>query len=249
MVQRASTRQTRWYQNRCSTFKIKDFIVENPFWEIFEFGPLEASILTWDKKWPKWFRNGFSRAFERCLSFFSTATRSRDHGRRSNAPPPPPPPSRRWKIQRPSRARVNEVKFHTTANINSHDASIDISAPQALNLTFWNSKTAKTARNILMTLPFMITCMTFWVGPKDMLASLQRFWVVAMAVLALPWIHQCPQQHTFAGSCPYWSYQDGPFQKKLLPKPALSDIYLTERAGPPTEAVDVKTAHSERNCC
>ena len=39
---------------------------------------------------------------------------------------------------------------------------------------------------------------------------------------------------------------DGPFQKKLLPKRALSecDIYLTERA--PTEDVDVKTAESRR---
>ena len=106
LVRRAWTRQTRWYQNRCSTFKIQDFIVEKPFCKIFEFGPLEASILTWGKKWPKWFRNDFSRAVERCLSFFSTATRSRDHGGgRSNAPPPHP--SRRWKIQGPSRARVN----------------------------------------------------------------------------------------------------------------------------------------------
>ena len=80
MVWRALTRQTRWYQNRCSTFKNKDFIVEKPFWKILEFWPLETSILTWAKKWPKWFRNDFSRAFERCLSFFSTATRSRDHG-------------------------------------------------------------------------------------------------------------------------------------------------------------------------
>ena len=80
MVRRALTRQTRWYKIRCSIFKIKDFIVEKPFWKILEFWPLETPILTWAKKWPKWFRNDFSRAFERCLSFFSTATRSRDHG-------------------------------------------------------------------------------------------------------------------------------------------------------------------------
>ena len=113
MVRRALTRQTQWYQIRCSTFKINDVIerclsffsiLEKPFWKILEFWPLVTSILTWAKKWPKWFRNDFSRAFERCLSFFPTATRSRDHGGRSNAPPPP---SRRWKIQRPSRARVN----------------------------------------------------------------------------------------------------------------------------------------------
>ena len=105
MVRRALTRQTRWYQIRCSIFKIKDLIVEKPFWKILEFWPLETPILTRAKKWPKWFGNDFSEAFEHCLSFFSTATRSRDHGGggRSNAPPP----SRRWEIQRPSRARVN----------------------------------------------------------------------------------------------------------------------------------------------
>ena len=107
MVRRALTRQTRWYQNRCSTFKNKDFMVANRL-ENFGILTLETSILTWAKKWPKWFRNDFSRAFERCFSFFSTATRSRDHGGgRSNAPPP----SRRWKIQRPSRARVKGIAW------------------------------------------------------------------------------------------------------------------------------------------
>ena len=105
MVRRALTRQTRWYQIRRSIFKIKDFIVEKPFWKILEFWPLETPILTWAKKWPKWFRNDFSRAFERCLSFFSTATRSRDHGGGGVQTPP----SRRWEIQRPSRARVNTM--------------------------------------------------------------------------------------------------------------------------------------------
>ena len=107
MVRRALTRQTRWYQIRCSTFKINDFSVEKPFWKILVFWPLVTSILTWAKKWPKWFRNDFSRAFERCLSFFSTATRSRDHGGAFKRPPP----SRRWKIQRPSRARVKALCY------------------------------------------------------------------------------------------------------------------------------------------
>ena len=88
MVRRALTRQTQWYQIRCSIFKIKDFIVEKPFWKILEFWPLETPILTWAKKWLKWFRNDFSRAFEHCLSFFSTATRSRDHGGAFKRPPP-----------------------------------------------------------------------------------------------------------------------------------------------------------------
>ena len=101
MVRRASTRQTRWYQNRCSTFKNKDFIVEKPYWKILEFWPLETSILTWAKKWPKWFRNYFSRAFERCLCFSLRRPGAEIMGGRSNASP-----SRRWKIQRPSRARA-----------------------------------------------------------------------------------------------------------------------------------------------
>ena len=92
MVRRALTRQTRWYQNRCSTFKIKDFIVQKSFWKILEFWPLVTSILTWAKKWPKWFRNDFSRAFERRFLFCSTMRRSRD--RRGGVQTPPPPAGR-----------------------------------------------------------------------------------------------------------------------------------------------------------
>ena len=78
MVRRALTRQKRWYQNRCSTFKIKDCIVEKTFKKILEFWPLVTSILTWTKKWPFWFRNDFLRAFERRFPFCSTMRRSRD---------------------------------------------------------------------------------------------------------------------------------------------------------------------------
>ena len=89
IVRRALRRQNRWYQNRYSTFKIQDFIVKKPFWKILEFWPLETSILTWAKNNRNDFKMIFSRAFEHCLLFFSTATRSRDHGGgRSNTPPP-----------------------------------------------------------------------------------------------------------------------------------------------------------------
>ena len=111
MVRRALTRQTRWCQIRYSTFKINDFIVEKPFWKILEFWPLVTSILTWAKKWPKWFRNDFSRPFERCLSFFSAATRSRDHG---GGVQTPPPTAGGGKSQRPSRARVNKRILQST---------------------------------------------------------------------------------------------------------------------------------------
>ena len=77
------------------------------------FGILTPSNLNFD--WPKWFRSDFSRAFERCLSFFSTATRSRDHG--GGGVQTPPPPSRRWKIQRRSRARVKSSILGEFSNI------------------------------------------------------------------------------------------------------------------------------------
>ena len=47
-----------------------------------------------------------------------------------------------------------------------------------------------------MTLPFMITFMTFWVGSKDMLSPSEVLGG-AMAGLTLPWIRQCTQQHTY----------------------------------------------------
>ena len=54
MLRRALTRQTRWYQNSCSTFKIEDFIVEKPFGKILEFWhlrrtgwPVECMSTTW----------------------------------------------------------------------------------------------------------------------------------------------------------------------------------------------------------
>ena len=89
MVRRALTRQTRWYQSRCSTFISKDFIVQKPFGKSLEFWPLVTSILTWAQKWPKWFRNYFYRAFERRFMFCSTMRRSRDIRGGVQTPPPP----------------------------------------------------------------------------------------------------------------------------------------------------------------
>ena len=108
MVRRALTRQTRWYQNRCSTFKIKDFIVQKSFWKILEFWPLVTSILTWAKKWPKWFRNDFSRAFERRFPFCSTMRRSRD---RRGGVQTPPPPAGRGKSRGPAGRGLNDDFF------------------------------------------------------------------------------------------------------------------------------------------
>ena len=84
-------------------FEIKDCIAQKQFWKILEFWPLVTSILTWDKKWPKWLRNDFSWAFECRFSFCSTMRRNRD--RRGVFKHPSP--GRWWKMPRPIRARVN----------------------------------------------------------------------------------------------------------------------------------------------
>ena len=89
--------------------KLKMWSSKNRFGKFWNFDPWGPQFWHEQKKWPNWFRNAFSRSFERCLSFFSTATRSRDHG--GGAFKRPPPPSRRWKIQRPSRARVKSFHF------------------------------------------------------------------------------------------------------------------------------------------
>ena len=89
MVRRALTRQTRWCQIRCSTFKNKDFIVENPFWKILEFWPLETSILTWAKKMTEMISKWFFASFRTLPFVFLYGNQGpRSWGGRSNAPPP-----------------------------------------------------------------------------------------------------------------------------------------------------------------
>ena len=117
MVRRALTRQTRWYQNRCSIFKIKDFIVQKPFWKILEFWPLVTSFLTWAKKWPKWFRNDFSRAFERRFPFCSTMRRSRD---RRGGVQTPPPPAGRGKSRGPAGRGLIDIKQYSDSIFHCH---------------------------------------------------------------------------------------------------------------------------------
>ena len=50
-------------KNRCSTFKNQRFYRIKTVLNFFEFWPLVTSILTWAKKWPKWFRNDFFASF------------------------------------------------------------------------------------------------------------------------------------------------------------------------------------------
>ena len=88
MVRRALTRQTRWYQIRCPTFKIKDYIVEKPFWKILKFWPVVTAILTWEKMTgmiSKWFFASFRTL---PVVFLYGDQEPRSGGGRSNAPPP-----------------------------------------------------------------------------------------------------------------------------------------------------------------
>ena len=91
---------------------------KNRFGEFVNW-PLATSMLTWAKKWPIWFRNDFSWAFERRFPFCSTMRRSRD--RRVGCVQTPP--IRWWKIQRPIRARVKK--------------DVIVEKTFLSNLTFW----------------------------------------------------------------------------------------------------------------
>ena len=121
MVRRALTRQTRWYQNRCSTIKIKDFIVEKPFWKILEFWPLVTSILTWAKKWPKWFRNDFSRAFAVFRFVLRCAGAEIDGGVFKH----PPPPAGRGKSRGPAGRGLSGGSFSLTGHSHAPTKSVD----------------------------------------------------------------------------------------------------------------------------
>ena len=101
MIRRALTRQTRWYQIRRSIFKIKDFIVENRFGKFWNFDPNIDLSQKMTEMISKWFFASFRTL---PFVFLYGDQEPRSWGGRSNAPPPP---SRRWKIQKPSRARVN----------------------------------------------------------------------------------------------------------------------------------------------
>ena len=122
--------------------KLKILSSKKSFWIFFEFGPLEPSILTIDKKWPKWFGSDFSRALERCLSIFSTATRSRNHGGgRSNAPPPPP--SRRWKKE------TQQGAGYITHMIHSNPPSVQSKVKQRTGRCFDVTVVLRHRREIL----------------------------------------------------------------------------------------------------
>ena len=90
MVRRALTRQTQWYQIRCSIFKIKDFIVEKPFWKILEFWPLETPILTWAKKMTEMISKLFFASFRTLPFVFLYGDQEPRSWGGVQTPPPPP---------------------------------------------------------------------------------------------------------------------------------------------------------------
>ena len=98
MVRRALMRQTRWYKNRCSTFNMKDFIVEQPFW-IFYF----------DSWWPQFRpepkndRNDFEMIFrELSTAVFRFPLRRPGAELMGTFQRPPPPPAGGGKSRGPA---------------------------------------------------------------------------------------------------------------------------------------------------
>ena len=100
MVRRALTRLTRWYKNRCSTFKSKYLIVENPFWKFLNFDPWWPQFLNWAKKWQmisKWFFASF-----RTPSFVFLYDAQEPRSWECVEMPPPPPPAGGGKSRGPA---------------------------------------------------------------------------------------------------------------------------------------------------
>ena len=98
-----------WYgiKSVALPLKLKILSSKNRFGKFWNFDPWRPQFWPEPKKWPKWFRNDFSRAFERRFPFCSTMRRSRNRRGGGGVFKHPPPPSRSWKIQRPIRTRVN----------------------------------------------------------------------------------------------------------------------------------------------
>ena len=101
--------------------KIKDLIVEKPFWKIFEFDPWRSQF--WPE--PKNDQNDFEMIFRELsnAAFCFSLRRPGAEIMGGAFKRPPPPPSRRWEIQRPSRARVklqkNSLRASRSARNNS----------------------------------------------------------------------------------------------------------------------------------
>ena len=72
------------------SLKLKILSSKNRFGNFLNWDPWRPQFWYETKNERNDFEMIFSRAFERCLSFFSTATRSRDHEEAFKRPPPPP---------------------------------------------------------------------------------------------------------------------------------------------------------------
>ena len=88
IVRRALRRQNDGIKIVALPLKFKILSSKNRFGKFWNFDPWRPQFWPEPKNDRNDFKMIFSRAFEHCLLFFSTATRSRDHGGRSNTPPP-----------------------------------------------------------------------------------------------------------------------------------------------------------------
>ena len=123
MVRRALTRQTRWCQNCCFIFKIKDFIDQKPFLKILEFWPPGDLNFDLSQKMTemisKWFFASFRTPFSVLLY---TMRRSRDRRGGGGWVQTPPPPAGGGKSRGPSGHGLSclPTTVHTNADRSTH---------------------------------------------------------------------------------------------------------------------------------
>ena len=91
MVRRAMTRQTRWYQNRCSTpLKLNILSSKSRFGKFSPPWPLVTSILTWANNWPLYISKRFCAQTYRtpfCIIVLRCAAAEIDGGCSEHTPP------------------------------------------------------------------------------------------------------------------------------------------------------------------
>ena len=130
MVRRALSRQTRWYQIRCSTFEIKDFIVEKTVLE--NFGILPPGDPNFDLS-QKNDRNDFEMIFRELSNAAFRFSLRRPGAEIMGAgvqTPPPPLPAGGGKSRGPAGRGLTSVhRFKTERRAIAAAATVPASVP------------------------------------------------------------------------------------------------------------------------
>ena len=174
--------------------KLKILSSKNRFGKILEFWPLVTSILTWAKKWPKWFRNDFSRAFERRFPFFSTMRRSRGC---SNTPPPPPPAGGGKSRGPAGRGLTLGLSW------DSRQVVREVAKPRSVSSKFWKLSSHRKKKSCLILqiglIPYMVHMKRHTPQPHELSAYL---------IISEPWMKCLFTSHydsSLIRNCTYYS--------------------------------------------